>query len=157
ALHAGGVPLDALSLLPGDDEPGKALVADPRIHTLVFTGSCAAGLNILETAAKVVPGQKHIKRVIAEMGGKNAIIVDSDADLDEVARALPKPAGGCAGQKGSAAPRARVHAAIADELAERLAGALKPLRVGPAADFATDVPPVIDIAAQQRINSFIES
>src|SRR5262245_4114442 len=78
ALHAGGVPLDALSLLPGGDEPGKALVADPRIHTIVFTGSCAAGLNILETAAKVVPGQRHIKRVIAEMGGKNCVIVDSD-------------------------------------------------------------------------------
>jgi RHH-type proline utilization regulon transcriptional repressor/proline dehydrogenase/delta 1-pyrroline-5-carboxylate dehydrogenase len=157
ALHAGGVPLDALSLLPGGDEPGKALVADPRIHTIVFTGSCAAGLNILETAAKVVPGQKHIKRVIAEMGGKNAIIVDSDADLDDVVPALLKSAYGFAGQKCSAASRALVHAAVADELAERLAGALKTLRVGPAADFATDVPPVIDIAAQQRITTYIES
>ena len=97
ALHAGGVPLDALSLLPGGDEPGKALVADPRIHTIVFTGSCAAGLNILETAAKVVPGQRHIKRVIAEMGGKNAVIVDSDADLDDVVPALLKSAFGFAG------------------------------------------------------------
>jgi RHH-type transcriptional regulator, proline utilization regulon repressor / proline dehydrogenase / delta 1-pyrroline-5-carboxylate dehydrogenase len=157
ALHAGGVPLDALSLLPGGDEPGKALVADPRIHTIVFTGSCAAGLNILETAAKVVPGQRHIKRVIAEMGGKNAIIVDSDADLDDVVPALLTSAYGFAGQKCSAASRALVHAAVADELAERLAGALTTLRVGPAADFATDVPPVIDIAARQRINTYIGS
>ncbi len=157
ALHAGGVPLDALSLLPGGDEPGKALVADPRIHTLVFTGSCAAGLNILETAAKVVPGQRHIKRVIAEMGGKNAVIVDSDADLDDVVPALLKSAYAFAGQKCSAASRALVHRAVADELAERMAGALTTLRVGPAADFATDVPPVIDIAAQQRINAYIES
>jgi RHH-type proline utilization regulon transcriptional repressor/proline dehydrogenase/delta 1-pyrroline-5-carboxylate dehydrogenase len=91
------------------------------------------------------------------MGGKNAIIVDSDADLDDVVPALLKSAYGFAGQKCSAASRALVHAAVADELAERLTGALRTLRVGPAADFATDVPPVIDIAAQQRINSYIES
>ena len=92
ALHAGGVPLDALHLLPGGDEAGKALVADPRIHTIAFTGSCAVGLQILERAAKVVPGQRHLKRVIAEMGGKNAVIVDSDADLDDVVPALLKSA-----------------------------------------------------------------
>ncbi len=110
ALHAGGVPLDALSLLPGGDEAGKALVADPRIHAIVFTGSCAAGLQILERAAKVVPGQRHLKRVIAEMGGKNAVIVDSDADLDDVVPALLKSAFAFAGQKCSAASRALVHA-----------------------------------------------
>ncbi len=157
ALHAGGVPLDALSLLPGGDEPGKALVADPRIHTIVFTGSCAAGLQILERAAKVVPGQRHLKRVIAEMGGKNAVIVDSDADLDDVVPALLKSAFAFAGQKCSAASRALVHQAVADELAERLAGAITTLRVGPAADFGTDVPPVIDVAAQQRIQRYIAS
>ena len=62
----------AAACCPGGDEAGKALVADPRIHTIVFTGSCAVGLQILERAAKVVPGQRHLKRVIAEMGGKNA-------------------------------------------------------------------------------------
>ena len=157
ALHAGGVPLDALSLLPGGDEPGKALVADPRIHTIVFTGSCAVGLQILERAAMVVPGQRHLKRVIAEMGGKNAVIVDSDADLDDVVPALLKSAFAFAGQKCSAASRALVHQAVADELAERLAGAITTLRVGPAADFGTDVPPVIDVAAQQRIQRYIAS
>jgi RHH-type proline utilization regulon transcriptional repressor/proline dehydrogenase/delta 1-pyrroline-5-carboxylate dehydrogenase len=157
ALHAGGVPLDALHLLPGGDEVGKALVADPRIHTIAFTGSCAVGLQILERAAKVVPGQRHLKRVIAEMGGKNAVIVDSDADLDDVVPALLKSAFAFAGQKCSAASRALVHAAVAEELAERLAGALTTLRVGPAGDFGTDVPPVIDIAAQQKIQSYIDS
>ena len=101
ALHAGGVPLDALHLLPGGDEAGKALVADPRIHTIAFTGSCSVGLQILERAAKVVPGQRHLKRVIAEMGGKNAVIVDSDADLDDVVPALLKSAFAFAGQKCS--------------------------------------------------------
>ena len=157
ALHAGGVPLDALSLLPGGDEAGKALVNDPRVHAIVFTGSCAVGLQILEAAAKVVPGQRHLKRVIAEMGGKNCVIVDSDADLDDVVPALLKSAFAFAGQKCSAASRALVHQAIADELAERLAGAITTLKVGPAQDFGTDVPPVIDIAAQQRIERYIAS
>ena len=158
ALHAGGVPLDALSLLPGGDEAGKALVADPRIHTLVFTGSCAVGLQILEQAAKVVPGQRHLKRVIAEMGGKNTVIVDSDADLDDVVPALLKSAFAFAGQKCSRRQPARsCTRAIADELAERMAGAITTLRVGPAQNFGTDVPPVIDVAAQQRIQRFIAS
>jgi predicted delta-1-pyrroline-5-carboxylate dehydrogenase group 2 len=157
ALHAGGVPLDALHLLPGGDEAGKALVADPRIHAIAFTGSCAVGLQIIEQAAKVLPGQRHLKKVIAEMGGKNAIIVDSDADLDDVVPALLKSAFAFAGQKCSAASRALVHAAVAGELAERMAGALTTLRVGPAADFGTDVPPVIDVAAQQRIQRYIAS
>jgi RHH-type proline utilization regulon transcriptional repressor/proline dehydrogenase/delta 1-pyrroline-5-carboxylate dehydrogenase len=157
ALHAGGVPLDALSLLPGGDEAGKALVDDPRIHSIVFTGSCAVGLQILQNAAKVVPGQRHLKKVIAEMGGKNCVIVDSDADLDDVVPALLKSAFAFAGQKCSAASRALVHRHIADELTERLAGAITTLRVGPAQDFGTDVPPVIDVAAQQRIQRYIAS
>jgi RHH-type proline utilization regulon transcriptional repressor/proline dehydrogenase/delta 1-pyrroline-5-carboxylate dehydrogenase len=154
ALHAAGVPHDALSLLPGGDEPGKALVADPRIHTIVFTGSCAAGLSILERAAKVEDNQFHIKKVVAEMGGKNVIIVDADADLDDVVPALLSSAFGFAGQKCSAASRVLVHQQVADALADRLAGAVRTLRVGPAEDFATDVPPVIDAAAQMRVRRY---
>jgi RHH-type proline utilization regulon transcriptional repressor/proline dehydrogenase/delta 1-pyrroline-5-carboxylate dehydrogenase len=155
ALHAAGVPHDALSLLPGGDEAGKALVADPRIHTIVFTGSCAAGLAILERAAQVAPGQFHIKKVVAEMGGKNCIIVDADADLDEVVPALLSSAFGFAGQKCSAASRVLVHRAVADALADRLTGAVRTLQVGPAEDFATDVPAVIDAAAQMRVRRAI--
>jgi len=154
ALHAAGVPHDALGLLPGDDEPGRALVADPRVHTIVFTGSCAAGLSILERAAKVQDNQFHIKKVIAEMGGKNVVIVDADADLDDVVPALLSSAFGFAGQKCSAASRVLVHAQIADALADRLAGAIRTLQVGPAEDFATDVPPVIDAAAQMRVRRY---
>jgi RHH-type proline utilization regulon transcriptional repressor/proline dehydrogenase/delta 1-pyrroline-5-carboxylate dehydrogenase len=154
ALHAAGVPHDALSLLPGGDEPGRALVADPRVHTIAFTGSCAAGLSILEHAAKVRDNQFHIKKVVAEMGGKNVVIVDADADLDDVVGALLSSAFGFAGQKCSAASRMLVHAQIADALADRLVGAIRTLQVGPADDFATDVGPVIDAAAQMRVRRY---
>ncbi len=155
ALHAAGVPHDALSLLPGGDEPGRALVADPRVHTIVFTGSCAAGLSILERAAKVQDNQFHIKKVIAEMGGKNVVIVDADADLDDVVPALLSSAFGFAGQKCSAASRVLVHTQVADALAQRLSGAIRTLQVGPADDFATDVGPVIDAEAQQRVRRYV--
>jgi len=155
ALHAAGVPHDALGLLPGGDEPGRALVADPRIHTIVFTGSCAAGRSILERAAKVEDNQFHIKKVVAEMGGKNVVIVDADADLDDTVPALLSSAFGFAGQKCSAASRVLVHAQIADALADRLAGAIRTLQVGPADDFATDVGPVIDAAAQMRVRRYV--
>ncbi len=151
ALHAGGVPGDALALVPGGDAPGRALVADPRVHAIAFTGSSAAGLDILRAAAQVAPGQRHLKRVIAEMGGKNAIIVDADADLDEVVPAVLDSAFGFAGQKCSAASRLLVCEPVADALTERLAGALRTLVVGPAQDFATDVPPVIDAEARDRL------
>jgi RHH-type proline utilization regulon transcriptional repressor/proline dehydrogenase/delta 1-pyrroline-5-carboxylate dehydrogenase len=154
ALHAAGVPHDALGLLPGGDEPGRALVADPHIHTIVFTGSCAAGRSILQRAAKVEDNQFHIKKVIAEMGGKNVVIVDADADLDEVVPALLSSAFGFAGQKCSAASRVLVHTHIADALTDRLAGAIRTLQVGPADDFATDVGPVIDAAAQMRVRRY---
>ena len=156
ALHAAGVPHDALALLPGGDEPGRALVADPRVHTIAFTGSCAAGLSILESAAKVPDNQFHLKKVIAEMGGKNVVIVDADADLDDVVPALLSSAFGFAGQKCSAASRVLVHVQIADALADRLAGAIRTLQVGPAEDFATDVPPVIDAAAQMRVRRYTD-
>jgi RHH-type proline utilization regulon transcriptional repressor/proline dehydrogenase/delta 1-pyrroline-5-carboxylate dehydrogenase len=154
ALHAAGVPHDALGLLPGGDEPGRALVADPRVHTIVFTGSCAAGRSILERAAKAEDNQFHIKKVIAEMGGKNVVIVDADADLDDVVPALLSSAFGFAGQKCSAASRVLVHAQIAGALTDRLAGAIRTLQVGPADDFATDVGPVIDAAAQMRVRRY---
>ena len=84
ALRESGVPPEALALLPGEGDVGAALVRDPRVHTIAFTGSNKVGLEIVRTAAEVPDGQRHLKRVVAEMGGKNAVIVDSDADLDEV-------------------------------------------------------------------------
>ena len=101
-------------------------------------------------------GQTHVKRVVAEMGGKNCVIVDSDADLDEVVPGIINSAFVYAGQKCSAAARVLVHEAVADTLTERLAGAVEVLRVGQADTFGTDVPPVIDDEAQARVLEYVE-
>jgi RHH-type transcriptional regulator, proline utilization regulon repressor / proline dehydrogenase / delta 1-pyrroline-5-carboxylate dehydrogenase len=150
------VPPDALALLPGEGDVGAALVRDPRVHTIAFTGSGAVGLEIVREAAVVHEGQKHLKRVIAEMGGKNCVIVDSDADLDEVVPGLVTSAYLYAGQKCSAAARVLCHEAIHDTLLERLAGAVEVLNVGQAEDLGIDVPPVIEQAAQERVARYAE-
>ena len=100
-------------------------------------------------------GQKHLKRVIAEMGGKNVVIVDSDADLDDVVPALITSAYGFAGQKCSAASRVLCHEAIHDALLERLAGRVEVLRVGDAADLEIDVPAVIEREARDRVERYV--
>jgi len=156
ALHGVGLPPEALSLLPGFGEVGAALVRDPGVHTIAFTGSGAVGLDIVRAAAETPDGQGHVKRVVAEMGGKNCVIVDSDADLDEVVPALVDSAFGFAGQKCSAASRVLVHEAVHDELLERLTGAVEVLAVGPAERFGTDVPPVIDREAVERVAGYVE-
>jgi RHH-type proline utilization regulon transcriptional repressor/proline dehydrogenase/delta 1-pyrroline-5-carboxylate dehydrogenase len=151
ALREAGVPPSALALLPGEGDVGAALVRDPRVHTIAFTGSNKVGLDIVKAAAEVPAAQKHLKRVIAEMGGKNCVIVDSDADLDEVVPALVQSAFLYAGQKCSAAARVLCHEAIHDGLVERLAGAIEVLEVGQAEDLEIDVPPVIEQEAQERV------
>jgi RHH-type transcriptional regulator, proline utilization regulon repressor / proline dehydrogenase / delta 1-pyrroline-5-carboxylate dehydrogenase len=154
ALRAGGVPAGAIALVPGEGDVGAALVRDPRVHTIAFTGSAPVGLDILRAAAEVPDGQRHIKRVVAEMGGKNCVIVDSDADIDDAVPAIVRSAFVYAGQKCSAAARVLVHEAIADTLVERLAGAIETLRVGQADDFAADVPPVIERDARDRVQRY---
>jgi RHH-type proline utilization regulon transcriptional repressor/proline dehydrogenase/delta 1-pyrroline-5-carboxylate dehydrogenase len=151
ALYEAGVPPDALALLPGFGDAGGALVRHPGVHLIAFTGSSAVGLDIIRAAAEVPESQSHLKRVIAEMGGKNCVIVDSDADLDEAVPALVQSAFGYAGQKCSAASRAVVHEAVADRLLERLAGAVDVVVVGQAERFGTEVPPVIEREAQERV------
>jgi len=151
ALHEGGVPRDALALLPGFGEAGAALVRDPRVHVIAFTGSSAVGLEIVRSSGETPEGQRHVKRVVSEMGGKNCVIVDADADLDDAVPEIVYSAFGYAGQKCSAAARALVHEAIADTLLERLAGAVEVLTVGQADSFATEVPPVIEREAQERV------
>ncbi|HEU0023232.1 MAG TPA: aldehyde dehydrogenase family protein [Thermoleophilaceae bacterium] len=151
ALHGAGVPVDALSLLPGYGEAGAALVRDPRVHVVAFTGSSAVGLEIARAAADTPDAQPHLKRVVSEMGGKNCVIVDADADLDEAVPEIVHSAFAYAGQKCSAAGRVLAHEAIADHLLERLAGAVSVLQVGQAETFATEVPPVIDEEARERV------
>ena len=151
ALREAGVPPEAVQLLPGEGDVGAALVSHPQVATIAFTGSRPVGLAIVEQAARVAPGQRHVKRVVSEMGGKNCVIVDSDADLDHAVPELVTSAFAYGGQKCSAASRVLVHEAIADELFERLLGAVELLRVGQAEDFATQVPPLIERAAQERV------
>jgi RHH-type transcriptional regulator, proline utilization regulon repressor / proline dehydrogenase / delta 1-pyrroline-5-carboxylate dehydrogenase len=154
ALRAGGVPDGAISLLPGEGDVGAALVRRPEVATIAFTGSQPVGLEIIRSAAEMVPGQKHIKRVVAELGGKNCVIVDADADLDEAVPAIVSSAFIYAGQKCSAAARVLVHEAIADQLIERVAGATRVLVVGQASELGTEVPPVIERSAQERVNRY---
>jgi RHH-type proline utilization regulon transcriptional repressor/proline dehydrogenase/delta 1-pyrroline-5-carboxylate dehydrogenase len=156
ALRAGGVPAAAISLLPGEGEVGAALVEHPDVQTVAFTGSLPVGLEIIQAAARVQSGQQHLKRVIAELGGKNCVIVDADADLDEAVPAIVSSAFVYAGQKCSAASRVLVHEAIADTLIARIAGATAVLAVGQASELGTDVPPVIEESARERVHGYIE-
>jgi RHH-type transcriptional regulator, proline utilization regulon repressor / proline dehydrogenase / delta 1-pyrroline-5-carboxylate dehydrogenase len=156
ALREAGVPAGAVALLPGFGDAGAALVRDPRVHVIAFTGSAPVGLEIVRASAETPDGQPHVKRVVAEMGGKNCVLVDADADLDEAVPGIVDSAFGYAGQKCSAAARVLVHEAIADTLVERLAGAVEVLRVGQAEEFATEVPPVIEREAQERVLRYRE-
>jgi RHH-type proline utilization regulon transcriptional repressor/proline dehydrogenase/delta 1-pyrroline-5-carboxylate dehydrogenase len=156
ALRAGGVPPDAVALLQGEGDVGASLVGDPRVHTIAFTGSAAVGLEILRRAAEPRLQQGHIKHVVAELGGKNCVIVDSDADLDEAVPAIVRSAFAYAGQKCSAAARVLVHEAIGEPARERLAGALEALQIGQAAVFGVDVGPLIDADAQARVRRYTE-
>ena len=154
ALHEAGVPRAALNLLPGAGEAGAALVRDPGVHVIAFTGSSAVGLDIVRAAGETPERQGHVKRVVAEMGGKNCVIVDSDADLDEAVPAIVGSAFGYAGQKCSAAARVLAHEAAFDALVERVGGAARVLRVGQAEEFGTDVPPLIEGEAQERVERY---
>ena len=156
ALRDAGVPADALSLVQGEGEAGAALVGDPRVATIAFTGSVAVGLEIVRSAAEVPVGQLHLKRTVIEMGGKNCVIVDGDADLDDAVPAIVRSAFDYAGQKCSAAARVLVHEAIADALLDRLGGAVDVLQVGAPDTFGSELGPVIEREAQERVARYAE-
>lgn len=156
-LVESGVPTDALHFLPGRGETvGAHLVNHPYVHIVSFTGSRAVGLKILEDANRVGPKQKHIKKVIAEMGGKNALIVDDDADLDEAVLGAVHSAFGFQGQKCSACSRLIVVDSAYDRFKERLKEAVESLKIGPPEDPAAKVGPVIDAESRQRLLQVIE-
>ena len=147
-----GLPDGVVNYLPGvGDEVGPPLIAHPDTAVVAFTGSRAVGLALNAEAAKTPPTQDHVKQVIAELGGKNAIIVDADADLDEAVLGVTHGAFGYAGQKCSACSRAIVLADCYDAFLERLTGAVESLTVGPAGDPGTEVGPVIDAEAADRL------
>jgi RHH-type transcriptional regulator, proline utilization regulon repressor / proline dehydrogenase / delta 1-pyrroline-5-carboxylate dehydrogenase len=153
-----GFPPGVVQYLPGvGEEIGPALVGHPDVSMIAFTGSRGVGLAINQLAGQTPPGQDHVKRVIAEMGGKNATIIDDDADLDEAVHAVAAAAFGYAGQKCSACSRAIVLEPIYDTFLQRLIEVTKSLRIGPAEDPGTFIGPVIDGEARERILKRIEA
>jgi RHH-type proline utilization regulon transcriptional repressor/proline dehydrogenase/delta 1-pyrroline-5-carboxylate dehydrogenase len=157
ALRAGGLPDGVLAFLPGNgEEIGSYLVEHPDVSFVAFTGSKAVGLGIVEAAAVHRRGQRHVKRVVAEMGGKNALIVDADADLDQAIPIVVASAFGYSGQKCSACARLIVVDAVHDQVVERLVGAAEQLRVGHPRHMGTEMGPLIDADAYKRVRSYVE-
>jgi RHH-type transcriptional regulator, proline utilization regulon repressor / proline dehydrogenase / delta 1-pyrroline-5-carboxylate dehydrogenase len=151
-LEEAGLPPGVFSYLPGlGEEVGQALVDDPRVDIIAFTGSRPVGLEINRRASDTKPGQDHVKRVIAEMGGKNAIIVDDDADLDEAVVGVIQSAFGYGGQKCSACSRVIVLDGVHDAFVTRLTEAARAVVVGPAEEPETMVPALIDPDARDRV------
>jgi RHH-type proline utilization regulon transcriptional repressor/proline dehydrogenase/delta 1-pyrroline-5-carboxylate dehydrogenase len=155
-LQEVGLPPGVVSYLPGvGEEIGPTLTNHPDVAMIAFTGSRGVGLHINREASATPPGQDHVKRVLAEMGGKNAIIVDEDADLDEAVHGTVHSAFDYAGQKCSACSRAVVLGPIYDQFLGRLIEATRSLTVAPAEDPGCAVPPVIDAEARRRVLDYV--
>jgi RHH-type proline utilization regulon transcriptional repressor/proline dehydrogenase/delta 1-pyrroline-5-carboxylate dehydrogenase len=156
-LIEAGIPKGVFQYVPGKgSQVGAYLVNHPDTHVIAFTGSQEVGCRIYAEAAILKPGQKHLKKVIAEMGGKNAIIVDESADLDQAVVGVVQSAFGYSGQKCSACSRVIVLQPIYDAFVERLVEATKSLNIGEAELPSTQVGPVIDGNARDRILEYIE-
>ena len=156
-LIESGIPKGVFQYVPGKgSQVGAYLVNHPDTHVIAFTGSQEVGCRIYAEAAILKPGQKHLKKVIAEMGGKNGIIVDESADLDQAVVGVVQSAFGYSGQKCSACSRVIVLEPIYDAFVERLVEATKSLNIGEAELPSTQVGPVIDANAQARILEYIE-
>jgi RHH-type proline utilization regulon transcriptional repressor/proline dehydrogenase/delta 1-pyrroline-5-carboxylate dehydrogenase len=150
------LPGGVVNYLPGiGEEVGPTLSGHPDVALIAFTGSRGVGLLLNRQAAEQAPGQDHVKRVITEMGGKNAIIIDDDADLDEAVHGVVASAFGYQGQKCSACARAIVLEPLYNVFLERLVEATRSLKLAPAEDPGCSIGPVIDADAQSRILDFI--
>ncbi|TNJ63699.1 L-glutamate gamma-semialdehyde dehydrogenase [Paenibacillus hemerocallicola] len=156
-LREAGIPDGVVNYLPGPGgEIGDYLVDHPLTRFICFTGSRDVGLRINERAAKTAPGQKWIKRVIAEMGGKDSIVVDSDCDTDLAAEAIVASAFGFSGQKCSACSRAIVHEDVYDEVLAKVTERANKLVMGSPAAAGTNVGPVIDEKAYRSIRHYVQ-
>jgi len=156
-LLEAGVPAGAIHYLPcSGADAGAHLVAHPKVDFIAFTGSRSVGCGIWEEAGKTRPGQLNLKKVVCEMGGKNALIIDADADLDEAIPAALYSAFGYAGQKCSALSRLIVLEGVYDRFVERFLSACPAFTVGDPSEPGTLVNPVIDADAQKSILGYIE-
>ncbi len=156
-LWEAGCPREVLAFLPGRGETvGAKLVRDPRVALVAFTGSKGVGLDILQAAGRTPPGQAFVKKVVCEMGGKNAVIVDASADLDEAVLGVRQSAFGFCGQKCSACSRAIVVESCHDEFLRRIVESTRTLTIGDPRLPGTDIGPVIDEDAARKIREYIE-
>jgi 1-pyrroline-5-carboxylate dehydrogenase len=157
ALERAGMPAGVVNFLPcPGGQVGDTLVGHPRTRYVAFTGSKEVGLRINELAAKTMPGQIWVKRVVAEMGGKDAIVVDSDADLDSAVEGVAASAFGYQGQKCSACSRAIVVESVYDAFLEKLKARVEKIQVGSADDPNNYMGPVVNAKAKQSILAYIE-
>jgi 1-pyrroline-5-carboxylate dehydrogenase len=156
-LSDAGVPPGVVNFLPGGGaEIGDFLVGHPRTRFISFTGSREVGTHIYGLAAQVLPGQRWLKRVVAEMGGKDAIIVDDTADLSAAAEGIAVSAYGFQGQKCSAASRAIVLEGVYQDVLGMVASRAEALRQGPAEDPATQIAAVIDESQFNKVLSYVD-
>ena len=156
-LREAKAPGGAVHFMPGPgSKVGQFLVDHPETDLLAFTGSMEVGLNLIRSTAEVHEGQRNVKGIICEMGGKNGLIVDDDADLDEAVKGVVYSAFGYAGQKCSACSRVIVLDSCYDAFVGRLVEAVKSIDVGDPVLPGTYVPPVIDVSAQRTIQEYIE-
>ncbi|HVN06877.1 MAG TPA: L-glutamate gamma-semialdehyde dehydrogenase [Bryobacteraceae bacterium] len=157
-LREAGFPERAFCLLTGSGAAvGDTLVEHPKTRFVAFTGSRDVGLRINELAAKTQPGQIWIKRVIAEMGGKDAIVVDAECDLDQAVEGVAVSAFGYQGQKCSACSRAIVDAKVYDAFLDKLTARVSRIQVGAAENPANYMGPVISEGARRTISQYIET
>ncbi|WP_438312128.1 L-glutamate gamma-semialdehyde dehydrogenase [Sporosarcina sp. FA9] len=156
-LEEAGMPAGVVNYIPGSgSEIGDYLVDHPRTRFVSFTGSREVGTRIFERASKVNEGQIWLKRVIAEMGGKDTMVVDNDADLELAAQSIVKSAFGFSGQKCSACSRAVIHEDVYDQVVARIGELTKELTYGDPTDTANFTGPVVDQAAFDKIMGYIE-
>jgi RHH-type transcriptional regulator, proline utilization regulon repressor / proline dehydrogenase / delta 1-pyrroline-5-carboxylate dehydrogenase len=152
-----GLPAGVFNYTPGRGSVmGDFLVDSPDVSLIAFTGSMEVGLRIIERAAKVHPGQENVKKIVCEMGGKNAIIIDDDADLDEAVPHVLYSAFGFQGQKCSACSRVIVLDAVYEKFVERLVAMARATRVGPSEDPCYYMGAVSDDKAMKTIKEYIE-
>jgi RHH-type proline utilization regulon transcriptional repressor/proline dehydrogenase/delta 1-pyrroline-5-carboxylate dehydrogenase len=153
-----GLPAGVFNYIPGKGSViGDYMVDHPDVSLIAFTGSVETGLRIIDRAAKVYPGQANVKKIISEMGGKNAIIIDDDADLDEAVPHVLYSAFGFQGQKCSACSRVIVLDAVYDRFVDRMVKAAKVYQVGPSENQKFTMGAVSDAAARKSILEYIET